>query len=82
MGKATVRGSLSFGRNGRCRVYLDDGKEFISLARGASGTGLHGDLVELYSLPPKKKIGKKKVRKQDRPGLRFEKFSNVQPMSF
>ncbi len=70
MGKPTVRGILSFGRNGRCRVLLGDGEEFISLARGASGTGLHGDLVELFSLPPKKRDRKRKGLKPKPP--RFE----------
>jgi len=71
VGKPTVRGILSFGRNGRCRVLLGEkAGEFVSLARGASGTGLHGDLVELFSLPPKKRDRKRKGLKPKPP--RFE----------
>ena len=57
-------------------------KGIYSLARGAGGTGLHGDLVELYSLPPKKKDRKKKGSKARPPRFEVRKFSNVQPMSF
>lgn len=55
MGKEKVRGVLFFGRQGRAKVHADGLDEPISLARGASGTALHGDTVELRVLPPKKK---------------------------
>ena len=67
MGKTTVRGTLSFGRNGRSRVNFEDSSDSISLARRNSGTGLHGDIVELFRLPPKKKDRKKKGTKPKPP---------------
>ena len=56
VGKNKVRGTLYFGKQGRAKVVVEGRDEPISLARGASGTALHGDLVELQVLPPKKKI--------------------------
>ncbi len=67
MGKPSLRGKIFFGRTGRAKVLLE-GSQPIPLARGASGTALHGDLVELFRLPPKKKERK---RAKDRPP-RFE----------
>ena len=55
MGKIKVHGVLFFGKQGRAKVFVDDRDEPISLAKGSSGTALHGDTVELVSLPPKKK---------------------------
>jgi len=59
---------LLFGKQGRAKVRLESsGSEPIALARGASSTALHGDLVELRPLPPKKKKfdrRKKKFRDQ------------------
>jgi len=63
VGKSTVRGTLFFGHNGRCKVLVDTG-DSIPLARGASGVGLHGDTVELFRLPPKKKD---RLRKKSKP---------------
>ncbi len=71
MGKNKVRGSLFFGRQGRAKVVVDGWDEPISLARGASGTALHGDLVELQVLPPKKKTDRRKNRGKS-PKLRYE----------
>ncbi|MEK9783953.1 MAG: hypothetical protein VW312_04875, partial [Opitutales bacterium] len=59
MGKPKLQGEIFFGRNGRAKVRLPN-EDIISLARGRSGTALHGDMVELYRLPPKKKDKKKK----------------------
>jgi ribonuclease R len=67
MGKSPIRGIIYFSRTGRAKVHPDKGQP-ISLARGASGTSLHGDLVELYRLPPKKK---ERNRSKERPP-RFE----------
>jgi len=47
---------LLFGKQGRAKVHAESfGQEPIALARGASSTALHGDLVELRALAPKKK---------------------------
>jgi hypothetical protein len=54
VGKPKLQGEIFFGRNGRAKVRLPN-EDIISLARGRSGTALHGDMVELYRLPPKKK---------------------------
>jgi hypothetical protein len=67
MGKSPIRGTIYFSRTGRAKVHPDKGQP-LSLARGASGTALHGDLVELFRLPPKKKERK---RGKERPP-RFE----------
>ena len=65
MGKEKVHGVLYFGKQGRAKVVVEDGATPISLAKGASGTALHGDTVQLRVLPPKKRslIEKKKDRK-------------------
>jgi ribonuclease R len=55
VGKDKVHGVLYFGRQGRAKVVVDEGSEPISLAKGASGTALHGDTVQLRLLPPRKK---------------------------
>ena len=59
---------MLFGKQGRAKVHAESsGHEPIALARGASSTALHGDLVELRALPPKKKKfdrRKKKFRDQ------------------
>ena len=59
MGKPKLQGEIFFGRNGRAKVRLPN-EDIVSLARGRSGTALHGDVVELYRLPPKKKDKKRK----------------------
>ena len=55
MGKYKVHGVLYFGKQGRAKVIVEEGGEPISLAKGASGTALHGDTVQLRELPPKKR---------------------------
>lgn len=55
MGKDKVLGVLYFGKQGRAKVVVEEGSEPISLAKGASGTALHGDTVQLRLLPPRKK---------------------------
>ena len=65
MGKEKLVGILYFGRHGRAKVVVDGWDEPISLARGASGTALHGDSVVLHTLPPKKnKFERKKIKRK------------------
>ena len=64
MSKGKITGTLYFGKQGRAKVIVEGWDEPVSLAKGYSGTALHGDTVELHLLPPKKK---KFVRK-NRPG--------------
>ncbi|MBT3637742.1 MAG: RNB domain-containing ribonuclease, partial [Opitutae bacterium] len=72
MGKDKVRGTLFFGRQGRAKVVMEGRDEPISLAKGASGTALHGDLVELQVLPPKKKKGDRRRHRGKPVKLRYE----------
>ena len=72
MAKDKVRGTLSFGRQGRAKVVVDGRDEPISLAKGASGTALHGDLVEVQSLPPKKKKGDRRRHRNKPVKPRYE----------
>ena len=72
MGKNKVRGTLYFGKQGRAKVVVEGRDEPISLARGASGTALHGDLVELQVLPPKKKKMDRRKNRGKSPKLRYE----------
>jgi ribonuclease R len=72
VGKNKVRGTLYFGRQGRAKVVVDGRDEPISLARGATGTALHGDLVELHVLPPKKKKTDRRKNRGKSPKLRYE----------
>ena len=72
MGKGKVRGTLYFGRQGRAKVHVEGWDEPISLARGASATALHGDLVELQVLPPKKKKTDRRKNRGKSPKLRYE----------
>ena len=65
-------GILYFGRHGRAKVVVDGLDEPISLARGASGTALHGDSVELHTLPPKKNKFERKKIKRKPAKLRYE----------
>ena len=62
MGKEPVRGVLYFRRNGRASIHIDGRSEPVPLAKGASGTALHGDEVELRRLSPKKTKSKQKKR--------------------
>ena len=59
---------MLFGKQGRAKFHPESANsDSIALARGASSTALHGDLVELRPLPPKKKKfdrRKKKYRDQ------------------
>ena len=72
MGKIKVHGVLFFGKQGRAKVFVDDRDEPISLAKGSSGTALHGDTVELVSLPPKKKKFDRRKRGKRPSKTRFE----------
>ncbi len=72
MGKEKLVGILYFGRHGRAKVVVDGWDEPISLARGASGTALHGDSVELHTLPPKKNKFERKKIKRKPAKLRYE----------
>ena len=72
MGKEKLSGFLYFGRQGRAKVVVDGVSEAISLARGASGTALHGDTVELHVLPPKKKNFVRKNRLGKSSKARYE----------
>ena len=72
MGKDKVRGTIKFRRDGRAKVYVEGLSEPISLARGANGTALHGDQVELLVLPPKRK-NKTKGKHRGKPAkLRYQ----------
>lgn len=70
MAKQKVHGVLFFGKQGRAKVFVEESDESISLAKGYTGTALHGDTVELTSLPPKKKKFDRK--KKDKRKQRFE----------
>ena len=72
MGKDKFRGTLFFGRQGRAKVVVEGRDEPISLAKGASGTALHGDLVEVQSLPPKKKKGDRRRHRNKPVKPRYE----------
>ena len=64
---------MRFGKQGRAKVYLDSSNaEPISLAKGASSTALHGDLVELRPLPPKKKKFDRRKKKTKEQKSRYE----------
>lgn len=51
---------------------VDGWDEPISLAKGASGTALHGDSVELHILPPKKNKFERRKNKGKPAKLRYE----------
>ena len=72
MSKDKIIGVLYFGRQGRAKVVVDGWDEPISLARGASGTALHGDSVELHILPPKKNKFERRKNKGKPAKLRYE----------
>ena len=72
MSKDKIIGVLYFGRQGRAKVVVDGWDEAISLARGASGTALHGDSVELHILPPKKNKFERRKNKGKPAKLRYE----------
>lgn len=72
MGKEKLSGFLYFGRQGRAKVVVEGVSEAISLARGASGTALHGDLVELLQLPPKKSKYQRRKNKNKPSKRRYE----------
>ena len=76
MGKQPVRGVLFFRRNGRASVRVEGREEPIPLAKGASGTALHGDEVLLRRLPPKKKKTSRKQpgRKPSKPRYEVSKI--------
>ena len=72
MGKSKVHGTLFFGKQGRAKVIVEGWVEPVSLARGASGTAMHGDTVELRTLAPKKKKFDRKKKKGSKQKLRYE----------
>ena len=72
MGKDRLRGTLFFGKQGRAKVVVDGWDDAISLAKGASSTALHGDLVKLQVLPPKKKKGDRRRHRGKPVKLRYE----------
>ena len=72
MSKGKIIGILYFGRQGRAKVVVDGWDEPISLAKGASGTALHGDSVELHILPPKKNKFERRKNKGKPAKLRYE----------
>ena len=72
MGKGKVHGVLYFGKHGRAKVHVEGHNEPIALAKGSSGTAIHGDTVELYALPPKKKKFDRKKRQKKPPKTRYE----------
>ncbi len=72
MSKGKLSGTLHFGRQGRAKVFVEGLNEPISLARGASGTALHGDTVELQVLPPKKNKFERRKNKAKPAKLRYE----------
>ena len=58
---------------GRAKVHLESAnQEPVALARGASSTALHGDLVELRSLPPKKKKFDRRKKRYKEQKTRYE----------
>jgi ribonuclease R len=72
VGKTKVHGVLFFGKQGRAKVIVEGQEEPISLAKGYSGTALHGDTVELIALPPKKRKFDRKKRGKRESKQRFE----------
>ena len=60
MGKEAVHGVLYFRRDGRASVHVEGKNEPIPLAKGASGTALHGDEVRLRRLSQKSRKGSRK----------------------
>ena len=72
MSKGKITGTLYFGKQGRAKVIVEGRDEAISLARGYSGTALHGDTVELHELAPKKKKFERKKRPNKGGKLRYE----------
>ena len=72
MGREKVQGVLYFGKQGRAKVVLDGKNEPIALAKGSSGTAIHGDTVELTVLPSKRKQFDKKKKDRKPPKPRYE----------
>ena len=84
MGRVKVHGILYFGKQGRAKVVVEGKDEPIALAKGSSGTAIHGDTVELTVLPPKtKKIDRKKREIENLPRLatRSGKSSSVEQLN-
>ena len=84
MSKAKILGTLFFGRQGRAKVFIAGSDDPISLARGASGTALHGDTVELQALPPKKnKFARRRNKAKPQSfATRLKELPNEEPMNF
>jgi ribonuclease R len=70
--KGKITGTLYFGKQGRAKVIVEGWDEPVSLAKGYSGTALHGDTVELHVLPPKKKNFVRKNRPGKSSKARYE----------
>ena len=83
MAKQKVHGVLFFGKQGRAKVFVEGSDESISLAKGYTGTALHGDTVEIISLPPKKKEirSQKKIIKENKDS-KLEELSSVELENF
>ena len=84
MGKEKVHGVLYFGKQGRAKVVVEDGATPISLAKGASGTALHGDTVQLRVLPPKKRslIERKKTGNLGKNVMKYLRSLKEEPPTF
>ena len=72
MGKEKVQGVLYFGKQGRAKVVVEGKNEPIALAKGSSGTAIHGDTVELTTLPSKKKKFPQRKKDKKPPKSRYE----------
>ena len=67
MGKSLTRGVLVFGRNGKAYVDVPGRRRSVQLAKGCSGTAMHGDEVEIRSSTrQKKKRGQDSKSKRSR----------------
>ena len=82
MAKQKVHGVLFFGKQGRAKVFVEGSDESISLAKGYTGTALHGDTVEIISLPPKKEIRSQKKKIKENKDSKLEELSSVELENF
>jgi len=84
VGREKVQGVLYFGKQGRAKVVVDGKSEPITLAKGSSGTAIHGDSVELTVLPSKRKQFNQKKRRGSHLNLamKSEKYLNVERLIF
>ena len=75
MGKSITRGVLVFRRNGKAHVEVGQRRKFLQLTRSGTGTGLHGNEVEIRPLA-RKKGDRRKQRKPSRPRHEVVKVLN------